>query len=84
MKYYNTRYHNTCEIDVKPEDIKNYSHDTWIFARDGGRSKNWDVCMNLDEYYFGLSRCYSCRNDYFDALLICHAEKGTKIGNIHL
>ena len=76
-----------CEIKVKPEDIINYRYDTWVFARGGGRSmdNHWNVCMYRKKYrtvrhFSGYTQaCSRCRNDYFDALEICHAEEGTKI-----
>ena len=81
-----------CQIYVKPKQTG--TRDTWVFSSGlikecGGRSKTWGVCMNRMTYLclgyptggcrYRTEECKCCTNDYFDALVICHAEKGTKI-----
>merc|ERR1712045_1060559 len=56
----------------------------------GGRSETWQVCMGQITWGYGscfnfcvpggydTEECSSCKNDYYDSLLICHAEEGTK------
>ena len=73
-----------CQIYVKPKQTG--TRDTWVFSSGAGWSKTWRVCMNKRTWWdtqfqrgYKTENCNRCKNNYFDALVICRAEKGTKI-----
>ena len=67
--------------------------DEWVFAGAGAgadsfvgpyaRSRHWSICMHRfwcsGNHYCQSRTCLRCPGDYFNAVRICRAEKGTRV-----